>query len=70
MVLSHMEFGEVSHDQEFALRCDILQMCDKMIVASEETDLVKAEIFLANTLQNFSREPIEVVRLEDRCRAL
>ena len=65
LALSHIPHGKISEACELAIRGDFLQMCDKLIVASEQDDLVKSEIALAQTLKNSSQEPIEVMYIED-----
>ena len=37
LTLSHMAYNEIGYDEEMALRIDILSVCDKMIVASDDT---------------------------------
>ena len=36
LTFSHLEYGEVGYDDEMELCLDILQNCEKMIVASKE----------------------------------
>lgn len=36
LVFSHLEYGEIGYDNEIELCLDILQNCDKLIVASKE----------------------------------
>ena len=36
LTFSHLEYGEIGYDDEMELCLDVLQNCDKLIVASEE----------------------------------
>ena len=67
---SHLKYGEIPYENEIALCFDILEMCDKLIVASEISQGVKLEIELAEGLKNSSGEPMEVVYLADKYRTL
>lgn len=59
LVFSHLEYGEIGFDNEIELCLDILQNCDKLIVASEITKGVAKEIDFANLVG------MEVEWLED-----
>jgi hypothetical protein len=61
---SHLGYKEIGYDNEMALCFDLLQVCDKIIVASEVSEGVKREIDLAKKLKNADGEPMEVVYLE------
>jgi hypothetical protein len=64
LVFSHLGYNEIGYKEEMALCFDILQICDKLIVASEVSHGVKMEIDLAKKLKNADGEPMEVVFLE------
>ena len=70
LAFSHLKYGEIQYENEIALCFDILEMCDKLIVASEISQGVKLEIELAEGLKNSSGEPMEVVYLADKYRTL
>ena len=57
---------EVGHEyeEEMALCFDLLQICDKLVVASELSTGVRMEIDLAKKLLNGDGEPMEVEYLE------
>ena len=61
---SHLGYKEIGYEQEMALCFDLLQICDKLIVASEVSTGVRMEIDLAKKLKNADGEPVEVVYLE------
>jgi hypothetical protein len=61
---SHLVYNEIGYEEEIALCFDLLQICDKLIVASEVSTGVKMEIDLAKKLKNADGEPMEVVYLE------
>ena len=61
---SHLGYNEIGHEEKIALCLDLLQICDKIIVASEISTGVKLEIDLAKKLKNADGEPMEVVYLE------
>ena len=61
---SHLEYNEMGYEEEIALCFDLLQICDKLIVASEVSTGVKMEIDLAKKLKNADGEPMEVIYLE------
>ena len=61
---SHLGYNEIGYEEEIALCLDLLQICDKLIVASEVSTGVKLEIDLAKKLKNADGEPMEVVYLE------
>lgn len=50
MALSELEYGEVPFEKEMELCLDILQMCDKIIVASKISKGVQAEIDFAQLI--------------------
>ena len=70
LAFSHLKYGEIQYENEIALCFDILEMCDKLIVASEVSQGVKLEIELAECLKNSNGEPMEVVYLADKYRTL
>lgn len=45
---SHLGYNEIGYEEEIALCLDLLQICDKIIVASEISEGVKREIDFAN----------------------
>jgi hypothetical protein len=47
LTFSHLEYGEIGYDDEMELCLDILQNCDKLIVASEISKGVQMEIDFA-----------------------
>lgn len=61
---SHLVYNEIGYEEEIALCLDLLQICDKLIVASEVSKGVQIEIDLAKKLKNADGEPMEVVYLE------
>lgn len=61
---SHLGYNEIGYDNEIALCLDLLQICDRLIVASEVSKGVQIEIDLAKKLKNADGEPMEVVYLE------
>ena len=61
---SHLGYSEIGYDNEIALCLDLLQICDRLIVASEVSKGVQIEIDLAKKLKNADGEPMEVVYLE------
>ena len=70
LAFSHLKHGEIPYENEIALCFDILEMCDKLIVASEISQGVKLEIELAEGLKNSNGEPMEVAYLADKYRTL
>ena len=70
LAFSHLKHGEIPYENEIALCFDVLQMCDKLIVASEVSQGVKLEIELAEGLKNSNGEPMEVFYLADKYRTL
>lgn len=56
---SHLRYGEIGYDAEMELCIDILQNCDKLIVASDLSKGVCREIDFANLVG------MEVQYLED-----
>jgi hypothetical protein len=61
LIFSHLEYGEIGFDNEIELCLDVLQNCDKLIVASEITNSkgIEKEIDFANLVG------MEVIWLED-----
>ena len=59
LLFSHLRYGEIGYDAEMELCLDILQNCDKLIVASEISKGVEKEIDFANLVN------MEVEFLED-----
>ena len=70
LAFSHLKYGEIPYENEIALCFDILEMCDKLIVASEVSQGVKLEIELAEGVKNSNGDPMEVVYLADKYRTL
>ena len=70
LAFSHLKYGEIQYENEIALCFDILEMCDKLIVASEISQGVKLEIELAEGLKNSNGDPMEVVYLADKYRTI
>ena len=64
IAFSHLGYNEIGYEEEIDLCLDLLQICDKIIVASEISEGVKREIDLAKKLKNADGEPLEVVYLE------
>lgn len=59
LTFSHFEYGEIGFDDEMELCLDILQNCEKLIVASKEISKgVQKEIDFANLIG------LEVIYLE------
>lgn len=58
LTFSHLEYGEIGYDGELELCLDILQNCDKLIVASEISKGVQMEIDFAKLVK------MEVMRLD------
>jgi hypothetical protein len=58
LTFSHLGYGEIGFDNEMELCYDLLQNCDKMIVASDISKGVQAEIDFAKLIK------LEVVTLE------
>ena len=48
LLFSHLRYGEIGYDAEMELCLDILQSCDKLIVASDLSKGVCKEIDFAN----------------------
>ena len=65
LAFSHLQYGEIGYEPEMTLCFDLLQMCEKIIVASDISKGVNAEISLAEKLLNSNGEPMEVEYLED-----
>lgn len=59
LTFSHLEYGEIGYDDEMELCLDILQNCDKLIVASETSKGVRMEIEFAKLVK------MEVMRLDE-----
>lgn len=61
MVFSHSGYADLSHEEEMALRLDLLSVCDAMIVASPKDRVLREEVAFAELIG------MEVKKLEDRC---
>ena len=59
MAFSHLEYGEIGHDDKMELCLDLLTCADKLIVASEISKDVRKEIDFAKLVK------MEVLRLEE-----
>ena len=59
MAFSHLEYGEIGHDDEMELCLDLLSACDVLVVASEVSRGVQAEIDFAKLVK------MEVLRFEE-----
>lgn len=59
LLFSHLRYGEIGYDAEMELCLDILQNCDKLIVASKISKGVAREVDFANLVG------MEVEWLED-----
>lgn len=59
LTFSHLEYGELGYDDEMELCLDILQNCEKLIVASEISKGVQTEIDFARLVK------MEVMRLDE-----
>ena len=59
LTFSHLKYGEIGYENELELCLDILQNCDKLIVASEISKGVQTEIDFANLVK------MEVMRLNE-----
>jgi hypothetical protein len=59
LTFSHLEYGEIGYDDEMELCLDILQNCEKLIVASEISRGVQMEIDFAKLVK------MEVVKLNE-----
>ena len=59
LTFSHLEYGEIGYENEIELCIDVLQNCDKLIVASDISKGVEKEIDFANLVG------MEVEWLED-----
>ena len=60
LTFSHLEYGEIGFDDEIELCLDILQNCEKLIVASKEISRgVQMEIDFAKLVK------MEVMRLDE-----
>lgn len=57
LTFSHLKCDEIGQDNELELRFDVLQNCDKIIIANEITEVVRMEIKFANLLK------LEVIKL-------
>ena len=64
LAFSHLGYNEIGYEEEIALCLDLLQICDKLIVASDLSMGVEREISLAEKLINSNGEPMEVEYLE------
>lgn len=59
LTFSHLKYGEIEYENELELCLDILQSCDKLIVASEVSMGVQTEIDFANLVK------MEVMRIDE-----
>ena len=59
LTFSHLEYGEIGYDDEMELCLDLLMACDRLIVASEISKGVQAEIDFAKLVK------MEVMRLNE-----
>ena len=59
LAFSDLEYGEIGYNNELELCIDILQQCDKLIVASEISNGVQREIEFAKLVK------MEVLRLDE-----
>jgi hypothetical protein len=59
MAFSHLEYGEIGHDDEMELCLDLLTCADKLIVASEISNGVRKEIDFSKLVK------MEVMRLDE-----
>ena len=59
LAFSDLEYGEIGYNNELELCIDILQHCDKLIIASEISNGVKKEIDFAKLVK------MEVLQLDE-----
>ena len=59
LTFSHLEYGEIGYENELELCLDVLQNCDKLIVASEISKGVQTEIDFAKLVK------MEVFRIDE-----
>jgi ketopantoate reductase len=59
LTFSHLEYGEIGYDDEIELCLDVLQNCEKLIVASEISKGVQMEIDFAKLVK------MEVMRIDE-----
>jgi hypothetical protein len=59
LTFSHLEYGEIGYDDEMELCLDILQNCEKLIVASEISKGVQTEMDFAKLVK------MEVMRINE-----
>ena len=59
LAFSDLEYGEIGYNNELELCIDILQQCDKLIVASKISNGVQREIDFAKLVK------MEVLRLDE-----
>jgi hypothetical protein len=59
LTFSHLEYGEIGYDAEMELCLDVLQNCERLIVASEISKGVQTEIDFAKLVK------MEVLRLDE-----
>lgn len=60
LAFSHLQYGEIGHDDEIELCLDLLSLCDTLIVASDISQGVQKEIDFARMVG------MEVVDLAER----
>ena len=59
IILSHLDFNKFNKDDLMELRLDILQNCDKLIIAGEISESVREEIKFAKLIK------MEVVMIDE-----
>lgn len=59
LTFSHLEYGEIGYENELEICIDLLSACDVIVVASEVSKGVQAEIDFAKLVK------MEVMRLEE-----
>ena len=59
LTFSHLEYGEIGYDAEMELCLDVLQTCERLIVASEISKGVQTEIDFAKLVK------MEVMRIDE-----
>lgn len=59
LTFSHLEYGEIGHENELEICIDLLSACDVLVVASEVSKGVQAEIDFAKLVK------MEVMRLDE-----
>ena len=59
LTFSHLEYGEIGYENELEICIDLLSACDVLVVASEVSKGVQAEIDFAKLVK------MEVMRLDE-----